>query len=70
MTRETPVARCLCDVAVVHAVVRLGHQHIDVAPQQLHGAPAEQLFAGAVDREDQAGMVDEDDGIDRGVHYC
>ena len=45
-----PGAQVVCDVAVVPAAVRLGHEHVDVLAQDLGGRIAEDLLRGRVER--------------------
>jgi hypothetical protein len=54
-------------VTVVLAGVGLRHQRADVAPDDLLGRVAEHLLRGAAEFLDDAGVVDDDDGVDRGV---
>ena len=49
------------------AVVRLGHQHLDVAAEDLGGPVAEDLLGGRVERLDHPPLVDGDDAVNHVV---
>ncbi len=59
----------VAEVAVVLAAVRLGHQHLDVLPDDLGRPVAEQLLAGRVEHEHGAGRVDQDHPVDGGLDH-
>jgi hypothetical protein len=51
-------------VAVVRALVRLGHQHGDVSADHFLGRVAEQLLGSLAEFLDRAAVIDDDDGVD------
>ena len=51
-------------VAVVPLAIGTGHQHVDVAPEHLAEAIAEQPLCRRVESLNQAAIVDHDDGVD------
>ena len=55
------------DVAVVLFPVGRGHEHRDVASDQLVAGVSEHPLGGRVDRLDRAGLLDGDDRIDGGI---
>ena len=55
------------EVAVMPGPVWLGHEGVDVLPEELPGAPSEHPFGGRVDGVDPAAVVDGDDALDGGV---
>ncbi len=55
------------DVPIVLAVIGLGHQHADVAPNDFVRRIKEDLLGGAVEGLNDAVLVDHRDRIDRGV---
>ena len=57
-------------IAVVLALMGLGHQPFDVVAQQFFLGVTEHRGGGAVESLDRAVIVDDDDGIHRRVHYC
>src|SRR5439155_2309473 len=54
-------------ILIVLAVVRLGHQHVDVSPDQFIRAVAEQARDGGIDRLDGPLGVDGDDAVHGGL---
>jgi hypothetical protein len=50
-------------VAIVRGVVGLGHQHLDVAPDDLAGEVAEQALSSRIKGADGARLVDHHDGV-------
>jgi len=56
-------------IAVVLAVVRLRHQHLDVAADDLLGGIAEQAFRRRIEAEDRAALVDGDQPVEDGAHH-
>ncbi len=60
----------LADIAVVLAPVRLGHEYLDILPNQLCSRVAEQLFRGWVYALDEAHLINRDDGIDGRLQYA
>ena len=61
----------LTNIAVVLALVGLGHEHPDILPDQFGSGVAEQPFGRGVDALDDAGRVDRDDRIGgRPQHFC
>ncbi len=55
------------DVAVMQRVMRLRHEHVDVAPDQFLGGIAEHRGRRRIDRLDDPVLVDGDDRIDHSV---
>ncbi len=53
------------DIAVMRRVVWLGHQEMDIAPDELVLGIVEQACRCRIDRGDDAAAIDGDDGIDR-----
>ncbi len=54
-------------VSVVLAAIRFGHQHLDVAADDLVCRPAEDCFGSAVEGTDDTPAVDGDDAVHRGI---
>jgi hypothetical protein len=57
------------EIGVVLAIVGLGHQDLDVAPEHLGAPVAEQFLRGRVERLDVAALVDGDDAVDDVVDH-
>src|SRR3546814_10892599 len=57
----------MLQIAVMLAVIRLRHQHGDVAADHLVRAIAEQLLAGRVEQHHMTGLVEQDEPVDRRV---
>ena len=60
---RAPRAQMGGQVAIVCAAVRLGHEHVNVAPYHLLGPPAQQALGGHVVRLHNALAVDGDDAV-------
>ncbi len=54
----------MAKVAVMPAAKRLGHQHIDVAADQLVAGKPEHLLDRSIEGADQSLVIDDDDGAD------
>src|SRR5207248_641094 len=65
----TTGAQVIREISIVLAGIGLGHQDLDVAPDELIGRIAEQPLGRAVDRADRAAIaVDDHDGVDRCIN--
>ena len=51
----------------MRAAILVGHEHADIATQDLLCAVAEQLLRGATERLDASEVVDQDDSVNGGV---
>ena len=62
-------AQVALHVGIVLVAVAPAHQHVDVATERLLLAVAEQAFSRMVEYLNAAGVIDQDDCIDRRVEY-
>jgi len=60
-------AQIVCEIGVMLARIGLGHQHFDIASDQLLRGIAEKPLRRMVNRADRAVPIDDHDPVDRGV---